>query len=100
MYFEVFLEIIISLLAFFGVYCIVKLIGVSWFGYDNIMVTVEVDSPDTANNIEEYIKEAETSCLAVGGREIAVIVQAEFYDEKLMGKLKDRKIRYYVIDKK
>ena len=97
MYFEVFLKIFVCLFAIFGFYCLVKLVGVTWFGYDNVRVTIEVDSRETAANINAYIKEAEEFCLACGGRKIAVIVKKEFGDEKLLKKLERRNIRYYVI---
>lgn len=97
MYFEVFLKIFVGIFAVFGFYCLVKLVGVTWFGYDNIRVTVDVDSPDAVENINAYIKEAEDFCLACGGGEIAVLVRREYSDEKLLRKLERRNIKYYVV---
>ena len=97
MYFEVFLKIFVGLFAVFGFYCLVKLVAVTWFGYDNVRVTVEIDSADAADNINSYLKEAEEFCLVCGGREIAVLVNKEFGNEKLFRKLERRNIKYYVI---
>ena len=97
MYFKVFLEIIVAIFAFFGFFCLIKIIGVIWFGYDNVRVALEVDTHDTAENIEEFLREAETTCLAWGGREIAILVRSEFADERLMKKLERRHVKYYII---
>lgn len=97
MCFEVFLKIFVGIFAVFGLWCLVKLVGVTWFGYDNIRVTVEVDSRDTVENINEYLKEAEDFCLVCGGGSVAVLIQREFNDEKLVRKLERRNIKYYVI---
>ena len=97
MYFEVFLKIFVGIFAIFGFYCLVKLVMVTLFGYDNIRVAVEVDSKDTAANINTFLKEAEEFCLVCGGREIAVLVKKEFGDEKLLRKLERKNIKYYLI---
>lgn len=97
MYFEVFLKIFVGIFAVFGLYCLIKLVGVTWFGYDNIRVTVDVDSRDTAENINEFLKEAEDFCLVCGGGEVAVLIRSQFNDEKLVRKLERRNIKYYVI---
>ena len=97
MYFEVFLKIFVAIFAVFGFYCLVRLVGVTWFGYDNIRVTIEVDSPDTAENINTYLKEAENFCLACGGGKVAVLIRQNYNDEKLLRKLERRNIKYYII---
>ena len=97
MYFKVFLEIIVAIFAFFGFFCLIKFIGVIWFGYDNVRVALEVDTRETAENIEEFLKEAETTCLAWGGREIAVLVKSEYADERFLKKLERRHVKYYII---
>jgi hypothetical protein len=98
MYFEVFLEIFVAFFAFFGLLCLVKLIGVVWFGYDNVRVTIEIDSYDSAKNIEEYIKEAQTSGFFWGGNEIAVLVRSKYYDEELAQRLERKRVKYFVIE--
>ena len=97
MYFEVFLKIFVGIFSIFGFCCLVKLVGVTWFGYENVRVTIDVDSLDTAENINLYLKEAEDFCLVCGGREIAVLVRKEFNSEKLLRKLERRNIKYYII---
>lgn len=97
MYFEVFLEIIVAIFAVFGLFCLIKLVDVIWFGCDNVRVTVEVDTPDTAEYICDFLKEAENTCLVWGGREIAVLVRSEFADEKLLKKLEQKRVKYYII---
>lgn len=97
MYFEVFLKIFVGIFAVFGFYCLIKLAMVTLFGYDNIRVTIEVDSRDTAANINDFLKEAEEFCLVCGGREIAVLVKKEFADEKLFRKLERKNVKYYLI---
>ena len=98
MYFEVFLEIFVAFFAFFGVFCLVKLVGTVWFGYDNVRVTIDVDSPDTVTHIEDYIKEAKNTCFFWGEREIAVLVRRAYYNEALISKLERKHIKYYVIE--
>ena len=98
MYFEVFLEIIVAFLAFFGVFCLVKLVGTVWFGYDNVCVTIEVDSKDTVEHIEDYINEAKNTCLVWGGREIAVLVKNKYRDDELLRKLEGKRIKYYFVE--
>lgn len=98
MYFEVFLEIFAAIFALFGIYCLIRLVGATWFGYDNVRAAVEVDSTDTAENINSYLKEAERICLLRGGGRIAVLVRREYCSDKLIRRLKKRKIKYYVID--
>ena len=97
MYFEVFFQILLALFALFGFFSLVKLIGAMWFGYDNIRVALEIDSKDSAENIEEYIAEARELCLMRGGRQIAVIVRREYFDDTLIKKLEKGRIKYYVI---
>ncbi len=97
MYFEVFFEILVALFAIFGFFSLVKLICAIWFGYDNVRVALEIDSRDSAENVEEYIAEARELCLMRGGRELAVIVQGEFFDEELAKKLQKRRVKYYVV---
>lgn len=97
MYFEVFLKILVAFFALFGFFSLVKLIWCVWFGYDNVRVTVEIDSRDTVENIDEYLSEARTLCRIRGGSDLAVMIRKEFYDEKLVKKLEKRKLRYYVI---
>lgn len=97
MYFEVFLKIFVGIFAVFGFFCLVKLVGVTWFGYDNVRVTIDIDSPDTVENINSYLNEAENLCLVCGGGEVAVLVRHEYSDEKLLKKLERRNIKYYII---
>ena len=97
MCFEVFLKIFVALFAVFGFYCFVKLISLTCFGYDNVRVTIDVDSVDTVENINDYLKEAENFCLVCGGGKVAVLIRREFSDEKLIRKLDRRKIKYYII---
>lgn len=97
MYFEVFFKIFVGAFAVFGFCCLVKFVGATWFGYDNIRVALEVDSEDTSKNINEYLKEAETMCLACGGGKIAVLVRKEYNSEKLLRKLERRNVKYYII---
>ena len=97
MYFKVFLEIIVAIFAFFGFFCLIKLICVVWLGYDNVRVAIEVDTQDTAKNIEDFLRDAETTCLAWGGREIAILVRSEFADERLIKKLERKHVKYYII---
>lgn len=97
MYFEVFFEILVALFALFGFFCLIKLIGVIWFGYDNVRVALEVDSRDSAENIDEYIAEAKELCLVRGGRQIAVIVGREYFDEALSKRLEKGRVKYYVV---
>ena len=97
MYFEVFLKIFVGLFAVFGFYCLIKLVSVTWFGYENIRVTVEVDSPDACANINEYLKEAEDFCFVCGGRSIAVLINREYSNERLIKKLERKNIKYYII---
>ena len=97
MCFEVFLKIFVAVFSLFGAFCLIRLVFVTWFGYDNVRVAVEVDSAQTAENIGEYVKEAETLCLLRGGGMIAVIIRREFYDEKLVKWLERRKIKIYVV---
>ena len=97
MYFEVFFEILVALFALFGFFSLVKLIGAVWFGYDNIRVALEVDSKDSVENIEEYIAEAKELCLMRGGRQIAVIIRREYFDELLIKKLEKSRVKYYVV---
>ena len=97
MYFEVFLKIFVGLFAVFGFYCLIKLVSVTWFGYDNIRVTLEIDSDDTVEKLNEYLKEAEDFCLICGGGSIAVLVNREYSNEKLIRKLERRNIKYYII---
>ena len=97
MYFKVFLEILVAFFALFGVYSLVKLMSVVWFGYDNVRVVVEVDGRDAVQNIDEYLHEARDLCLMRGGRELAVVIRKELFDEKLAEKLDKKRIKYYVI---
>ena len=97
MYFEVFLEILIAVFAFLGIFCFVKIFGIVFFGYDNILVAVEIDSPDSLQNIEKYVREADMTCLAVGGRDIIVIVKQEYFNENLANELEDKNLKYYVV---
>ena len=97
MYFEVFLKIFVGIFAVFGFFCLVKLVGVTWFGYDNVRVTIDIDSPDTVENINSYLNEAENLCLVCGGGEVVVLVRNEYSDEKLLKKLERRNIKYYII---
>ena len=97
MYFEVFLKIFVGVFAVFGFYCLIKLVSVTWFGYDNIRVTVEVDSPNVCENINEYLKEAEDFCLVCGGGKIAVLVNREYSNERLLRTLERKNIKYYII---
>ena len=97
MYFEVFLEILLAFFALFGVFSLIKLASAIWFGYDNVRVVVEVDSRDSVCNIDEYISEARELCIMRGGRELAVMIRREFYDEELVKKLERKRIKYYII---
>ena len=97
MCFEVFLKIFVAVFSLFGAFCLIRLAIVTWFGYDNVRAAIEVDSAQTAENIDEYIKEAESICLLRGGGRIAVIIRREFYDEKLVKRLERRKIKIYVV---
>lgn len=97
MCFEVFLKIFVAVFSLFGAFCLIRLAIVTWFGYDNVRAAIEVDSAQTAENIDEYIKEAESICLLRGGGRIAVIIRRELYDEKLVKRLERRKIKIYVV---
>lgn len=97
MCFEVFLKIFVAVFSLFGAFCLIRLAFVTWFGFDNVRVAIEVDSTETAENISEYIREAEALCLLRGGGRIAVIVKREFCNDKLVKRLERRKIKIYVV---
>ena len=97
MCFEVFLEILVGVFAFFGAFCLVKLLGIIWFGYDNVQISVEIDSPDSVKNIEKYIREADVTCLALGGREIVVLVKREYLNDELIEIFEKKNLKYYVV---
>ena len=97
MYFEVFFQILVALFALFGFFSLIKIVWSVWFGYDNVRVALEVDSRDSAENIEEYIAEAKELCLMRGGRQIAVIVRREYFNEILIKKLEKSRVKYYVV---
>ncbi|MBQ7294118.1 MAG: hypothetical protein IJW79_10315 [Clostridia bacterium] len=97
MYFEVFLEIFVGVFAFFGIFCFVKIVGLIWFGYDNVQVAVEIDSPDSVENVQKYIREADMTCFALGGREIVIIVKREYYTDELVKKLDGANLKYYIV---
>ena len=99
MYFEVFLEIFVASFALFGFFSLLKLLWIVFFGYDNLKVCVEVDTPETAENIDLFLKEAKSTCLAIGGRGIFVVVEKKYCSEELVNKLEENKIRYTVNEK-
>lgn len=97
MYFEVFLKIILAFFAVFGMYSLFKFVFTAVLGYENIRIVIEVDTQEVADNIEAYLREARENCLALFGKQIAVIIRREYLNEKLEKKLERRHIKYYVI---
>ncbi len=97
MYFEVFLKIIVAFFAVFGIYSLCNFVFTTFLGYDNIRIVLEVDTQEVADNIERYLSEARENCLALCGKQIAVIIRREYLNEKLIKKLDRRHIKYYVI---
>lgn len=97
MCFEVVLQILVALFAVFGVYSLIALIGETWFGSDNIAVSVEVDTNEAAINLEDYLREAKRRPLSHSGG-VTVLIRREYATEALMRKLGRRHIRYFVID--
>lgn len=97
MCFEVVLPIIVALFAVFGVYSLLALIGETWFGSDNIAVSVEVDTSEVASNLEGYLREARRRPLSHSGG-VTVLIRREYATQALTRKLRRQHIRYYIID--
>lgn len=97
MYFEAFLEIILALFAVYGVYSLYRFVFSVILGYDNIRIVLEVDTKEVADNIDAYLKEARENCLALFGKQVAVIIRRDLLSEGLIKKLDRKRIKYYVI---
>ena len=97
MCFEVVLPIIVALFAVFGVYSLLALIGETWFGSDNIAVSVEVDTSEVASNLEGYLREARRRPLSHSGG-VTVLIRREHATQALTRMLRRRHIRYYIVD--
>ena len=87
MYFEAFLKIILAFFSVFGIYSVFKFIFTAVLGYENIRIVLEVDTQEVADNIEAYLREARENCLALCGKQIAVIIRREYLSERLVKKL-------------
>lgn len=97
MCFEVILQIIVALFAVFGLCSLFSLIEETWFVSDNVSVSIEVDTDEVAKDIELYLREAKRRPLANGTR-VTVLIRREYAKEPLLRRLRQKKIRYYIVD--
>ena len=97
MYFEVFLKVTIAIFAVFGVYSLMMLISEYACRSQNIVISVEVDCREVAENIEQYLSEAEKLFFLRSGSDITVILQNQYATAETLEKIEHRNIRYYVI---
>ncbi|MGM9682970.1 MAG: hypothetical protein ACI3XQ_05165 [Eubacteriales bacterium] len=81
MYLKTALEIIISLLAVFGLYSLVRLTVQKIFSPANYILTIEILTPEDASNADLLIRSALTQFLAVGRGRVAVMVSSDFADD-------------------
>ena len=97
MYFEVFLKVTIAIFAVFGVYSLMILISECVCRSQNIVISVEVDSKETAENVEHYLNEAEKLFFLRSGSEITVVLQKQYATVETLEKIEQRNLRYYIV---
>ena len=97
MCFEVILPVFVSLLAVFGLFCLFSLVGETWYGSDNISVCLLVDTVEVVDRFDAYIREVCRKPLARGGG-VTVVIQERFANERLLRKIRENGLRYYIVD--
>lgn len=98
MYLKAAIEVTVAMLAVFGAYSIVKLILRKFFTSENLIVAIELNTPEDISRAEALIREALMGYFSVGIKRVAVIVPpSEVQNEELLEVIGRYGVYCYVI---
>lgn len=80
MVFPIWMEIIIALLAVFGVYAIVRVVTGSVFAMSNLATAIRIRTSEDAEMLEVYLREAEDAFFLRGKQRIIVLFESGVID--------------------
>ena len=101
MYFEVILNIFLSLFAVFGVYCIICIISQTFMRSDNISVAVFLWDEDDFFDLDIHLEDASSLCFLRNTARRTVLVERKLSeDPRILEVLIDKGIDFVIFDGK